>query len=221
MPEILATADLHGVLPEIQECDILIIAGDVCPDFKMQAGVAAQLRWLDTKFRAWLARVPAAHIIGIAGNHDFVFEKWGGAVRDLELPWIYLEDREVSVAGVTFHGIPWVPNLSRWAFHADPQRLQDRFAIINNLVDVVISHGPPLGFRDFTVPKFGAVHAGAPEANEMLHRVEPKAFVCGHIHEGYGVENHPSGAMILNVSLNTELYDPINQPMWLPVLPGL
>lgn len=165
--KIVATADLHGWLGmDMPEADVLVIAGDVCPD----ENVAMQLAWLDGPFRNWLRAQPAKRVIGIAGNHDFVFEKWGGAVRELYLPWRYLEDRSCLIEGVRFHGIPWVPNLSNWAFHADDHRLDERYDNIADDVDVVISHGPPQFYCDKTCPSYGSVNAGAPVANGMLKR---------------------------------------------------
>lgn len=92
---ILATSDLHGQLPTIGPCDLLLIGGDVCPlDDHSQEG---QLRWLDQVFRPWLLAIGAKTIIGIAGNHDFIFETRPKAVHELDLPWTYLQDSAVEL----------------------------------------------------------------------------------------------------------------------------
>lgn len=214
LPKIVATADLHGTFPKIPPCDILIVAGDVCPIWDHH--VQAQLAWLDTNFRNWLNEVPADYVFGIAGNHDFVFEKMPDQVETLDLPWSYYQDDYAQFFmfdDLKIWGSPWVPNLSRWAFHDDDAGLDARFATIPDDVDIVVSHGPPYMYCDLTVPKYGSVHAGFPGMNDMLARVKPKALVCGHIHEGYGVAKHDSGTVIYNVSHNTENYEAINPPM--------
>lgn len=209
-PRVYATSDLHGDLSvDIPPCDVLIVAGDVCP--VVDHALARQLTWLDGPFREWLLQVPAARIIGIAGNHDFVFEKWPLEVLTLDLPWTYLQDTGTSFEGLRFWGTPWVPNLSRWAFHAMDHILDEKLALVPSDTDIVISHGPPHRYRDLTVPRFGGVNAGFPGANDMLNRVKPHAFVCGHIHEAYGVAHHRNGVTdIFNVSRMTENYEPIN-----------
>jgi Icc-related predicted phosphoesterase len=210
--QIYATSDLHGALPDIHEqasaCDVVVIAGDVAPDVP----VAQQLAWLDGPFRNWLAEFDR-RVIGIAGNHDFVFEKWGAACRELMLPWTYLEDSGTEHDGVRIWGLPWVPNLSNWAFHADDHRLDLYYDQVPLGTHVVVSHGPPQFHCDKTVPRYGSQNAGTPVANGMLLRVRPQAFICGHIHEGYGTATHRSKAVIYNVALNDENYDPINPPM--------
>lgn len=209
-PKIIATADTHGSLPPIPPCDILIIAGDVCPIW--DHSLREQFRYLNTEFRSWLNRVPAGIILGIAGNHDFVFEKWSAPVEALNLPWYYLQDEAFTAFGVKFWGSPWVPNLSRWAFHDADEGIDAKLAAIPEDVDVVVSHGPPHGHLDFTCPRFGSQNAGFPGLNDTLERVKPAALVCGHIHEGYGAAEHPSGAVVYNVSHMTETYAPINAP---------
>lgn len=208
--KILATSDLHGYFPWLEPCDVLIIAGNVCPVY--DHSVRYQLGWLDTNFRNWLENIEADYILGIAGNHDFVFERWPDEVEKLNLPWTYLKDDWVPLyAGLPMElsvfGSPWVPNLARWAFHQTDEGLDARLALIPEHVDIVISHGPPFQFCDLTSPRFGNVHAGFPGANDMLE----------HIHEGYGKAIHPSGTMIYNVSHQTENYEPINDPMEIDV----
>src|SRR5436190_19972122 len=68
--KIAATSDLHGYLPAVPECDLLLLGGDLCPDGREKD----QARWLDTTFRYWLRDVPAKEVVGVAGNHAGVFQ---------------------------------------------------------------------------------------------------------------------------------------------------
>src|SRR5512142_3205347 len=99
--KILATADLHGNLPDIPDCDLLLIGGDILP-LAIQHDNARSLQWLDYEFREWLRHIPPAKIIGIAGNHDFVFET--GWVDSLLLPWTYLQDTGTIYNGLYIWG---------------------------------------------------------------------------------------------------------------------
>jgi Icc-related predicted phosphoesterase len=196
---IVATSDLHGNLPETPECDVLIIAGDVCPMYDHHPDV--QLGWLDTNFRNWLTAQPAKHIIGIAGNHDFVFEH-RSRVESLFLPWRYLLDESLELDGVKYYGTPWVPNLAGWAFYGTSEKLREVYDAIPADTDVVISHDPPKGFCDQMA---NSVHIGSKTGRAMLDRVKPKAYVCGHIHEGFGQFQH-NQTTIYNVAYVDEFY---------------
>jgi hypothetical protein len=72
---IVAVSDLHGFLPEIPACDLLIVAGDVCPDrfgpFMAVHDPYQQQAWFDRKVRPWLAEAPATHKLLTWGNHDW------------------------------------------------------------------------------------------------------------------------------------------------------
>lgn len=184
MPKILAISDLHGNLPPIPECDLLIIAGDVCPMWDHHVDV--QLYWLNYDFRNWLADIPARKIIGIAGNHDFVFETHPASVDNLHLTWTYLRDSETTFEGLRIYGLPWVPNLPGWAFYASRERLAKYYGQVPKGIDIVVSHGPPHKYGDHTSKRYGNLDVGCRAANDMLHRARPKAMIYGHIHEGYG-----------------------------------
>ena len=93
---VVAAADLHGDLPHVPPCDLFLLGGDLCPFGSHRAGTQAE--WLDTTFRRWLAALPAREVVGVAGNHDFLFEREPARVpRDL--PWTYLQD-----SGCEFEG---------------------------------------------------------------------------------------------------------------------
>lgn len=222
MPKILLTADLHGYLPDIEPCDVLIVAGDVCPDHPIgkseryglpNNGSDFQLAWLDQDFRAWLKSIPAKQVIGIAGNHDFVFERMATAVRELHLPWTYLEDSMAVVGDLTIYGTPWVPGLPRWAFSADDRVMRMVLDAIPEGVDILVSHGPPYGIADLVGPRFGGPkRVGSVPLTPALDRIRPKAVVCGHIHEAYGEYRLPyDGGKLYSVSINDDYYRPVNR----------
>lgn len=96
-----AVSDLHGHLPDVSPCDLLLIAGDICP--LTDARSAVQAAWLDGPSRAWLQELPVGHTAVVAGNHDFVFER---SELVPPLPWTYLQDRMAIVGGVRVYGTP-------------------------------------------------------------------------------------------------------------------
>ncbi|WP_026909488.1 metallophosphoesterase family protein [Patulibacter minatonensis] len=182
---IAAIADLHGHLPETPECDVLVIAGDLVP-FPLVHDPPGQAAWLHATFRPWLAERPAGRIVGIAGNHDDVFED--GPVRPPELPWTYLQDSGCAIDGVRFWGVPWTPWFFDWAFNAprgdaDEAFLTERFARVPDDTDVLVVHGPPRGYGDRTT---GGDRVGSTAQLDCIDRVAPKACIFGHIHEDRG-----------------------------------
>ena len=122
----------------------------------------------------------------------------------------YLEDSEVTVEGYRIYGAPWCvcvcvmcvcvvcytscthllcpltcrqPVHARWAFTLDRgPKLKEKWQKIPNGVDILVTHGPPLGYGD---------HLGWEGRSgcldllyEIKHRIKPKFHVYGHIHEG-------------------------------------
>jgi Icc-related predicted phosphoesterase len=178
-----AVADLHGELPEVPACDLLLLAGDLCPVDDHRVGFQAD--WLDGAFRAWLEAQPAGAVVAIAGNHDYVFQDAPQHVPDL--PWTYLQDSAARVAGLTLWGSPWTPWFYGWAFNAPrvggEAFLSERYASASPDADVLLLHGPPAGYGD-VVDRGTSV--GSLAALELLDRVTPSLCVYGHIHEGRG-----------------------------------
>jgi predicted phosphodiesterase len=182
--KIVALSDMHGQLPrQVPACDLLLLAGDATP--VVNHGLNFQASWLDGEFRSWLKHLPARKIIGIAGNHDLVFEHAPEKVPS-DLPWTYLQDSGITWEGLHIWGTPWQPWFWDWAFNGNPDRLQRQWALIPNDTDILVVHGPPRGYGDGVPEKDGVRLCGCPYLLERIKEIQPRLVVFGHIHEGRG-----------------------------------
>src|SRR5436190_1982375 len=110
--KVVAVSDMHGILPEVPACDLLLLAGDITP--VQDHDLSFQASWLGQEFRHWLKQVPARKVIGVAGNHDFIFQRLPEAVPP-DLPWTYLQDEGTEWEGLRVYGTPWQPVFFDWA----------------------------------------------------------------------------------------------------------
>ena len=201
---ICAIADQHGCLPVIPDCDLLLIAGDICP--ATNHGIFFQADWLATEFRAWLSRLTMP-VVAIWGNHDFIGEQAPDLVP--RLPWILLQDSAVEINGLRIYGSPWQPRFFDWAFNLDEPDLERKWELIPEGIDILLLHGPPYGYGDWVGR---GEHTGSPSLRERIFEVKPKLAVFGHIHEGRGqwLEN---GVILANVTILDEAYRFVYEPM--------
>lgn len=148
MATICCVSDLHGNLPKIPDCDFLIIGGDIVPLWAQNQSTLSKV-WLDGNFRIWLKELQDREIgiVGIAGNHDFIFEKYPEHVPDLQ--WIYLQDNYTSLRGLKIWGTPWQPYFGGWAFNLHEEQLSEKWDLIPQDTDIIIVHGPPYKHGDF------------------------------------------------------------------------
>lgn len=202
--KIIATSDLHGTLPPIPECDLLIIAGDITFDHRS----GRDLIFLDSYVRSWLDGLPAGEVVFTPGNHDFAFQN-GSYGRITPLRWHLLIDQEVTIGGLRIYGTPWTPTFFNWAFMKDDADLAQVFNRIPEGLDILISHGPPYGKCDRAM---SSIRAGSKALLERLHIVQPRVMFCGHIHEGYGFDE-VGRTRVYNVSHMNHRYMAINAPV--------
>jgi predicted phosphodiesterase len=207
--KIVAMSDLHGYLPErVPPCDLLLLAGDLCP--ATDHSLFFQSYWLNHDFRAWLHGISASKIIGIAGNHDLIFERAPHMVPS-DLPWTYLQDAGLEWQGVKIWGTPWQPPFFDWAFNAEPEKIQRQWSLIPPNTDILVVHGPPRGYGD-GVPEAGGVrHSGCPYLLERIQAIQPQLAVFGHIHEGRGAWQL-GRTQLANVTLLDAAYRPVFEP---------
>lgn len=193
-------ADLHGNLPDIEPCDLLLIAGDLFG--RDNHTLDGQAAWLKNWFRPWLKKVPAKRIVGICGNHDWIGQTQFGRRMLKRLPWNYLEDEIIEIGGLRIYGSPWTPPFRNWAFMMSEERLDELYYRIPPQIDIALMHGPPYGILDKTSRDNS--HVGSKSLKYWLQNRGPsKALVCGHIHEGRG-----NAGICWNVSMVDDKYVP-------------
>lgn len=194
-------SDTHGHLPEIPECDLLLLGGDYCPFPKhFQEG------WFRQQMAPWLAKISEkTKVVGVAGNHDWIFELHPHLVPKME--WTYLQDSGTEFNGFKIWGTPWQPRFFDWAFNADEPKLTMVWDMIPDDTDILVLHGPPYGYGDKSTFRTnydgewpGYEHAGSPSLLKRIEAIKPKLVVAGHIHPGYGRYMIGESTVFINAS---------------------
>ena len=200
-------SDTHSAHRAISlpEGDVLIHAGD-----------ATGRGGLDevASFLFWFSAQPHSHKILIAGNHDWLFQKYPGIANQLlaESPDItYLQDSGAEIGGVKFWGSPWQPWHLDWAFNLprNGRQIREAWELIPIETDVLITHGPPHGILD---QNYRSDHVGCEALARRLVLVRPRLHVFGHIHSSYGMTQ--SGATTyINASVCVGVARTLNKPI--------
>ena len=205
-------SDTHGLHYKmrhpIPEGDVLIHAGDFT-----DVGNLVDVR----KFDAWVGSLGFKHVITIAGNHE---RKWDSPEASLGAVFQnvhYLQDSSINIDGINFYGSPWTPTFGYgWAFNADRgNAIQKYWNMIPEAgcVDVLITHGPPLGICDKTDGRYGPPeHVGCWDLRNAVEDSVPKVHVFGHIHNGYG-QKQIGQTLYVNAAVCDEDYKPVNAPI--------
>lgn len=214
------THSLHNrMYYELPKGDLLIHSGD-CTNVGKESDVS--------EFIEWFKNIEGfKYKIFIAGNHDFAFEnepswlyKYINPEKLIESGVSYLEDESIEIISNEFsrpikiYGSPWQPEFFNWAFNLprNGDVLKSRWDEIPNDTDILITHGPPHGIRDFVVNESGIPQVGCELLRERVNTLKPLLHVFGHIHESYGV-SYIGETMFVNASICTERYEPINKPL--------
>ncbi|MEZ4221991.1 MAG: metallophosphatase domain-containing protein [Polyangiaceae bacterium] len=174
---IVAVADTHLYHAELRvpQGDVFIHAGDLCRSGELRELVRA----LD-----WMNELPHRHKLVVAGNHDWAFQREPERARQYLGRVQWLHDSALSIDGISFWGSPWQPEFGAWAFNLPRgAALADKWSLIPDAVDVLVTHSPPVGIGDNTKTN------GRQGCEDLLARIEqvrPRLHLFGHIHEDGG-----------------------------------
>jgi len=201
-------SDLHGFFPELEGGDLLIVAGDLT----FRDSYSEYLEVL-----TWLEKQDYKKKIYIAGNHDNCLQN-----PDFLNAWsfnsiTYLCDNGTEYEGLRIWGSPWSGTFERMnpkckAFtYDDEKEMENKFSLIPNDVDILVTHTPPFTIFDSTADQrqVGSIALFA----HLITRLKPKLHVFGHIHEAYGQQKYWDRTIFVNASHVNEKYQPVNKPI--------
>ena len=200
-------SDLHGFHNiDVPDGDVLIFAGDIMRGRSTLAALSM--------FNKWIGTLPHKYKLVIAGNHDFVFDTHKDLCYAILSNATYLEHEYHGILDyensrvIKFFASPYHPKL--WGkFELYREDLPAVWETIPDDIDILITHGPPMGIRDKT---FQDTHAGDQALLEAVLRIKPVAHIFGHIHEGHG-HSRIGSTHFFNVSICDEEYNPVNKPI--------
>lgn len=236
MTKYILISDLHGNLPSVPEGDVLLIAGDTCPNFlgykytKDEAKL--QFEWYLTVFKEWISKLPVNKVISTWGNHDIVGEygayfplpimhfQWAKYYpTDINEKLVILKDAGIVLNDIKIWGTPWSVTFGgNWAFNKPDNALEECWHKIPLDTDILITHGPPYLAGD-EAPAFGAFtnrnlkeNAGSKTLRTKIEEIQPKLVVCGHIHEGRGFYKIGE-TLVVNASILDGNYNHVHEPI--------
>ena len=193
-------SDLHGFYPQLEGGDLLIVGGDL---------TARDTENEHTFFDYWINEQNYKKKIVIAGNHDNVLMQ-----QRLKLQFCdYLCDSGLEFEDLKIWGSPWTqkfpgmnPHCKAFTLNTE-EELAEKWALIPEDTDILITHSPPLNILDKTID---GRHVGSSTlADKKFNKIKcPQLWVWGHIHESHG-----QAGRLVNASYVNERYQPVNKPI--------
>jgi hypothetical protein len=181
--KLLGITDLHGsrralgrILDAAGGVDVVLLGGDIS-NFGSPDDVEALLHQ---------ARSTGAEVLAVAGNCDSA--AIDGRLAELRAS---LHGRGVVLGGVGLHGLsgmpPWLPTMYQFTERELAEFLAAGHRAIGDArPHVVLSHPPP---RNEALDRTASgANVGSTALRAFVDEHQPTLVVCGHIHEGRGVE---------------------------------
>lgn len=202
------TADLHGHYPKLEGGDLLIVAGDLTASDKLKE---------HNRIFDWLHKQQYTKKVIVAGNHDNFLQRNPRFYSETGIE--YLCNSQTNFEDLKIYGSPWTKtfkgmNTDCKAFTVDTEdELQEKFSMIPEDIDILITHSPPYGILDAVPKGIYVKHVGSMSLRNSIFRVKPKVNIFGHIHECGGKMIDLQLTKCVNASHVNERYEPVNKPV--------
>lgn len=192
--KIVAISDLHGVLDPVlkilnsEKPDLLLCAGDW--------GTAEEVSASDFELIT-----DQTHVLMVFGNNDHL--ELLRQLKNKDGTNILLENgRAVNYLGLTIAGINgiWAKSHKQPWYITDEEVAEAAAALRDKNVDILITHGCPIGMADLT-PTGG--RGGQRCFTEAFNVVQPKLHLCGHLHRK-SVYQTKDGKLVANIGYTRE-----------------
>ena len=205
----------HEITNDLPGGDLLIHSGDLMNSGRNIEDIKSFCKWFNSLDQY-------THKVFIAGNHDRMFQEDPERAMEIVNSYkniTYLQDSWVEVGDdnekCKIYGSPWQPWFYDWAFNLPRlgTELQEKWNMIPEDTDVLITHSPPNGYGDLVNNwRQPNTHVGCECLINRIGEINPLVNVFGHIHEGYGVELG-NKTLFVNASICNPGYSPINKPI--------
>jgi Icc-related predicted phosphoesterase len=134
---------------------------------------------------------PAATVLeALAGN-------WGRAItQSCCLEWL----------GLQVLAVPWTPPCG-WSWTLTRSHLQELLALYSQLphrIDLLLSHAPPRGLLDEGGKWY---HRRMPTLRPLLDLLQPRYYICGHMHWDGGKVERWGSTLVINTALHNMLLE--------------
>ncbi len=188
---IIALADIHGrrqkvkrLQTQLADADLVLLVGDIGVFRKLEAGLAITDDVIGV----------AGELLAVAGNCDPV-----GLEAELAARGISVHARVRRVAGIQFAGLGGsLPCPSPTPHEYSEAELGDALHCCRRQLQpgphILVSHQPPFD----TTADFATInrHVGSRSVRDYIEATRPLACICGHIHEGRGIDHIGETAII-------------------------
>ena len=227
MLSICAMSDLHGYLPEVEPCDLVLICGDIVP-LQYQSDIEYTYYWYRDIFRAWVDDLSCNKVLFIAGNHECGFSENIDIFYEMfpeNEKATYLQDDlytyDINNESYRIYGTPWCQEFGKWAFMANDDQLKDIYSSIPENLDILITHDAPYGVSDVLLQKeckwANGEHIGNKPLRQAILEKQPKIVLHGHLHSTSREFENLNTTKVVNCSIKDEFYQPIYKPLYFKI----
>lgn len=224
MIKVCALSDMHGQLIDIEPCDLVLVCGDSV-SLKMQRYDESTLEWYKNIFKPWAEKLPCKKVLWIAGNHDYmqgkaeeyrmIFSRIDKVTYLEDEGYIYNQDDQI----LKIWGTPWCRKFGTWHFMAKPEVLKEKFSLIPENLDILMTHDAPYGCSDVLLDKsvfwWTPNHIGNPQLAEAIKEKKPRYLVHGHLHSTNRDFETMENTKVINVSILGEDYKIESKPLYI------